>query len=53
MFYYELKNHEYGYTCNANDTLETLGYTLEQIQSDQRLRRGFERACKKIMEEEA
>lgn len=52
MFYCELKNHEYGYTGDANDTLDTLNYTMEQVQSDQRLRKGFERACKKIMEEE-
>ena len=53
MFYYELKDHEYGYTGDAEDTLEALNYTMEQVQSDQRLCRGFERARKKIMEEEA
>lgn len=53
MFYCELNNHEYGYTGDADDTLDALNYTMEQVQSDQRLRRGFERACKKIMEEEA
>ncbi len=52
MFYYELKNHEYGYTGDADDTLDTLNYTMEQVQSDQRLYRGFQQACKKIMEEE-
>ena len=53
MFYHELKDHEYGYTEDAEDTLEALDYTMEQVQSDQRLYRGFERARKKIMEEEA
>lgn len=49
MFFYELANHEYGYTRDAEDTLDALGYTIEQVQADQRLRRGFERACKEIM----
>lgn len=53
MFYCELKSHEYGYTGDADDTLDTLNYTMEQIQSDKRLRRGFERACKKIMKGKA
>lgn len=53
MFYCELKNHEYGFTLSANDTLNALGYTLEQVQSDQQLCRGFELACKKITEERA
>lgn len=53
MFYYELVNHEYGYTGEAEEALDALGYTLEQVQVNQRLRRGFERACKKIMKEEA
>ena len=52
MFYYELVNHEYGYTGEAEEALDALGYTLEQVQVNQRLRRGFERACKKIMKEE-
>ena len=51
MFCCELKNYEYGYTLDADDTLDALGYTMEQVQSDQRLRRGFERACKEIMED--
>lgn len=52
MFYRELKNHEYGYTGDADDTLDTLNCTMEQVQSDQRLYRGFQQACKKIMGEE-
>lgn len=53
MFHYELENHEYGYTGEVDDTLGALGYTLEEVLSDQRLRRGFELACKEIMEEKA
>ena len=52
MFCYELANHEYGYTGDAEDALDALGYTLEQVQADQCLRKGFERACRKIMREE-
>lgn len=53
MFHRELANHEYGYTGDAADALDALGYTMEQIQADKRLRKGFERACKKIMRGEA
>ena len=52
MFYYELKNHEYGYTGDAEDTLDALGYTCEDIQADKRLLHGFEKAKRKIMKEE-
>ena len=53
MFYYELVNHEYGFTGDAEDTLEALGYTMERVQANQCLRTGFELACKKIMEEKS
>ncbi len=52
MFYYELHNHEYGYTGDAEDTLDALGYTWEQIEADEHFKRGFEKATKKIMSEE-
>lgn len=52
MFYCELVNHEYGYTGQAEEALDALGYTLEQVQADQRLCRGFEWACKIIMKED-
>lgn len=52
MFYHELINHEYSYTCDAHDALNKLGYTLEQVQADSRLSRGFEMACKEIMRRE-
>ena len=49
MFLYELDNHEYGYTRDTEDTLDALGYTMEQVQADARLLRGFQRACTTIM----
>lgn len=44
MFLYELRNHEYGYTWETEDTLECLGYTAEQVEADLKLKAGFEKA---------
>lgn len=52
MFCYELRNHEYSYTGDTEDTLEALGYTLEQIEADERLKCGFQKATKKIIKED-
>lgn len=52
MFYYELKNHEYGYTGDATETLDALGYTYEDLQANERLFAGFEKAKARIMREE-
>lgn len=52
MFYYELKNHEYGYTGELEDTLDYLGYTNDDIANDPRLEHGLSKACKQIMKEE-
>ena len=49
MFLCELDNHEFGYTGDAERTLDALGYTMEQVTADKRLWKGFERACKQIM----
>ena len=49
MFRYELDNHEYGYTGDAEEALSCLGYTLEEIENDKRLKAGFKKACKAIM----
>lgn len=49
MFLYELDNHEYGYTGELEETLDALGYTLEDINADKRLLRGLNRAAKEIM----
>lgn len=53
MFLYELKAHEFGYTGSSEETLESLGYTLEQVRADQKLNRGFEAACDFIYRQEA
>ena len=49
MFLYELSNHEYGYTLDLDETLDTLDYTPEDIQADPRLSHGLERARLEIL----
>ena len=44
MFKEELNNHEYCYTRDVTDTLDALGLTLEEINSDPKLLKGFELA---------
>ena len=44
MFLYELGNHEYGYTLDATDTLEALGFTFKEVMSKDNLKNGFEKA---------
>ena len=52
MFFCELDNHEYGYTGDSENTLYALGYTMRQVMADKRLLRGFEKACRAILERE-
>lgn len=52
MFLYELRNHEYGYTGDTEDTLESLGYTTDDLEKDERLYVGLKKACKEIQREE-
>lgn len=49
MFLAELENHEYGYTQDASDALDALGYTAEEVVADKRLNRGIALAHQKIM----
>lgn len=49
MFLYELANHEFGYTGSFEDTLDTLGYEMEQIEKDKRLKHGLYKAANRIM----
>ncbi|MBQ9167937.1 MAG: hypothetical protein IJX67_05970 [Oscillospiraceae bacterium] len=46
MFNYELANHEYGYTRDLEPTLDALGLTVEEINADERLLRGLQKARK-------
>ena len=48
MFLCELDNHEYGYTMDTEETLDTLGYTADEVLADQRLKRGIEKAVTEI-----
>lgn len=50
MFEYELSNHEYGYTYDAEPALEALGLTFEQVKNNKKLLNGFNIALKKIKE---
>lgn len=50
MFMYELRNHEYTYTCEVEETVEACGFTMEQVENDERLLRGLEAAAKKLRE---
>ena len=48
MFLCELADHEYGYTQDVGETLDALGYTLDDIRGNPRLKRGLQKAAKKI-----
>lgn len=52
MFDYELRNHEFGYTGEYEDTLDALGYTWKDIEADKRLKNGLTLAARKIMKED-
>lgn len=52
MFIYELINHEYGYTRDLTDTLESLQITDKDLQDKENLRNGLELAIKEIKEYE-
>lgn len=49
MFFRELANHEYGYTKDYAETLDALGYTLEEVQADKRLIHGLEKAARRLI----
>ena len=52
MFLYELDNHEYGYTQDTGETLDTLGYTVDEVLGNPRLKRGLEKAATEIYRRE-
>jgi len=45
MFYYELANHEYTYTDDVTDTLDALGFTLDEVKNNSSLLNGLNKAC--------
>lgn len=49
MFYSELADHEYGYTMDAEDALNALGITIEEIDKDPLLARGFLKAADELL----
>ena len=52
MFRYELANHEYSYTGSAEDAIDALGYTFDEIREDQVLNEALNRAINELMKEE-
>ena len=52
MFLYELENHEYIYTGTAEDALDSLGLSFEDVAADPRLARGLDLAEKEIRGQE-
>lgn len=41
---YELDNHEFGYTDDPESALDALGFTLDDVKNDERLKRLFLKA---------
>jgi hypothetical protein len=48
MFYYELCNHEYGYTYEIDATLDSLDLTIGDINNNEILRKALKKACEDI-----
>ena len=46
MFLNALQNHEYGCTGKTEDALDALGYSVDDVMADSKLKRGFEKALK-------
>lgn len=52
MFLYELDNHEYGYTGETEGALDALGYTVDEVLENPKLKRGIEKAVQVIRDRE-
>ena len=52
MFHYELNNHEYGYTYEVTQTLDSLDLTMKQVQENPILLYSLRKACKDIQGED-
>lgn len=46
MFLYEMQNHEYCITCDLTDTFRALNLKREEVQKDEKLKRGLNLALK-------
>ena len=51
MFKAVLADHEYAYTCDTEDTLDALGYTLEQVEQDPVLNQALQEATRALLGE--
>ena len=52
MFRTELLNHEYGYTVDTSDALDSLGLTREDLEKNPALKEALEKAAADIRKEE-
>ena len=52
MFRASLNDSEYSYSEDAEDTLNSLGYDLQDIEADPVLKTAFEKACKDILQKD-
>lgn len=50
MFRASLNDNEYSYSEDAEDTLNSLGYDLQDIEADPVLKTAFDKACKDILQ---
>lgn len=48
-FLYELANHEFGYTLDPTETLESLSLTVEEVKNDERLKTLFIKAKREYL----
>lgn len=51
MFRYELANHEYAYTMDPTDTLEALGFELDEVAAVPALQKAFTNAQRDYLSE--
>lgn len=52
MFLYELENHEFSYTGTAEDALDSLGLSYDDVAANPRLAHGLNLAEQEIMEQQ-